>query len=72
MAPPEKTTYVSSTGQLTAPPLTKRIADAVSDLAEVGWLFVDTLITVSRVRSRRELTTALPEPELIDAGPHGH
>lgn len=72
MAPPEKTTYVSSTGQLTAPPLTKRIAEAVSDLAEVGWLFVDTLITVSRVPSRRELTTALPEPELLDAGPHGH
>lgn len=47
MAPPEKTTYVSSTGQLTAPPLTKRIADAVSDLAEVGWLFFDTLFTVS-------------------------
>lgn len=47
MAPPEKTTYISSTGQLSAPPLTKRIADAVSDMAEIGWLFFDTLFTVS-------------------------
>lgn len=52
MAPPEKTTYVSSTGQLSSPPLTKRIAEAVSDLAEVGWLFFDTLFTVSRVPPR--------------------
>lgn len=51
MAPPEKATYVSSTGQLTAPPITKRLADAVSDLAEIGWLFLDTLFTVGIVRA---------------------
>jgi len=48
--PPQKPTYVSSSGQLTAPPLSKRLYDAARDVAEMAYLFVDTLVTVSTPR----------------------
>lgn len=63
MASPEKTTYVSSSGQLTSAPLTRRIADAASDLAEVGWLFFDTLFTVSR--AHLQSCSSMPHPTSI-------
>ncbi|BEI98375.1 hypothetical protein CcaverHIS631_0306740 [Cutaneotrichosporon cavernicola] len=43
-APPAPT-YVSSSGQLTTPPLSKRVYDAISDYATIGYLFVETLVS---------------------------
>lgn len=45
---PQAPTYVSSSGQMSAPPLTKRVTDTLRDYATIGYLFVDTLVTVSR------------------------
>ncbi|RSH79986.1 uncharacterized protein EHS24_009657 [Apiotrichum porosum] len=36
--------YVSSTGHLTNQPLTKRLYDAVSGYATIGYLFFETLV----------------------------
>ncbi|CAK9779718.1 hypothetical protein CC85DRAFT_75589 [Cutaneotrichosporon oleaginosum] len=43
MAPPQPT-YVSSTGQLTTPPISKRVYDTISDYATIAYLFVETLV----------------------------
>jgi hypothetical protein len=48
-------TYVSSAGQLATPPLTKRVVNTLRDYATIGYLFVDTLVTVSRTSAQGEM-----------------
>lgn len=48
--------YVSSTGHLTNQPLTKRLYDAVSGYATIGYLFFETLVAVSVTAKAPSLT----------------
>ncbi|BEI82807.1 hypothetical protein CcaverHIS002_0306750 [Cutaneotrichosporon cavernicola] len=59
-APPAPT-YVSSSGQLTTPPLSKRVYDAISDYATIGYLFVETLVSPI-VNPNTAPTSAEPGP----------
>lgn len=60
-----KSTYVSSSGHLTAPPITKRISDALSDYASIAYLFVETFVTVCEAREARTDNQPIFNPRSI-------